>query len=179
MVDPVAARLWSYRLLFVALIALFAFLRLLPLDTVPGGVPGPDFMVALTFAWVLRRPAYVPAALIVALFLVADLIFSHPPGVGAALVLLSSEFLRRRQAISRELPFLAEWFMVSLLLAFMVIGEQLILAMTLVDRPLLTQSGLRAILTALSYPLIVAFSSFVFGVRKATPDEVSALGARL
>ena len=136
-------------------------------------------MVALTFAWVLRRPAFVPMGLIVVLFLIVGLICNQPPGVMALIVLLASEFLRRRQALSRELPFLGEWMMVTILLALMVLGEQLLLALTLVDRPPLLQAGLRAMLTSLSYPLVVLASSAVFGVRKATPDEVSALGARL
>jgi len=40
--------------------------RILPLSTEPGSVPGPDVVLCLTFAWVLRRPEYVPALLIAA-----------------------------------------------------------------------------------------------------------------
>lgn len=179
MVDPVAARLWSYRAMFVALILLLAFLRILPLDTVPGGWPGPDLILALTFAWILRRPAYVPAPLIVAVFLFCDLLFQRPPGLWTLLVLLGTEFLRARQAFSREIPLLLEWAMVSIVLAVMIVADQLILSLFLLTAPAVGLQGIQVLFTIAIYPFVVAFTSMVLGIRKASPEEVSALGARL
>lgn len=179
MVDPVSARLWGYRALFVALIGFLAMLRLLPLGTVPGSLPWPDLMLAMTFAWVLRRPSYVPAVLIVGLFVMTDLLFQRPPGLYAMLVLLGAEFLRAKQALSRELSFAAEWALVAGVLAAIVAVNHLILSLLLVQHPPLGLAVLRAVFTAMIYPLVVALCYFGLNIRKASAEEVAALGARL
>mgnify|MGYP006273717441 CR=1 FL=1 len=179
MVDPVTARIWSYRALFVVLVGLLALLRLMPVGGAPGGLPGPDLIVALTLAWVLRRPAYVPAWLIVALFLPLDLLLGHPPGLGALSVLLGAEALRARQALTRSLPFLLEWALVAAVLLAMTGAVQVVLALFAAPRPILGLDLLRALFTALAYPAIVLVTQALFGVRKASPGEVDALGARL
>jgi rod shape-determining protein MreD len=179
MVDPIAARMWLFRGVFVLLVSIFAFFRLLPLDSAPGALPGPDLMLALTFAWVLRRPGYVPAVIIVGVFLVCDLIFHRPPGLWALLMLLGSEFLRARQDMSRGMPFILEWTLVTGVIVAVVAANHLVLALLVVDRPPLGLSVLRGFFTTLIYPLVVGVSYFVFDVRKASPEEVTALGARL
>lgn len=179
MVDPISARQFWYRCLFVALVFVLVFIRLLPIDTVPGGFPGPDLILALTMAWVLRRPAFVPAPLIVAVFLTCDLLFQEPPGLWAMLVLLGTEFLRAKQALSRQMPFLVEWAIVVGVLAAIVAANQIILSVLLVDTPPLGMAVARAIFTALVYPIVVGASYLVFDIRKASPEEAAALGARL
>ena len=66
MVDPLTTRRLAHRALYVALAAVILFLRLLPVNPMAHGIPGPDLMLAFTLAWVLRRPDFVPALLIVA-----------------------------------------------------------------------------------------------------------------
>ena len=56
MVDPITTRTWGYRGLFTVLILLLAFFQMLPLGSGAGKLPGADLTVAVTFAWVLRRP---------------------------------------------------------------------------------------------------------------------------
>ena len=74
MVDPVTrARLW-HRVMFVTIAALVLLLRLLPLSPSTSGFSGPDITLALTLAWVLRRPEYVPVALIVLVIVVEALL---------------------------------------------------------------------------------------------------------
>ncbi|MEO1681234.1 MAG: rod shape-determining protein MreD [Pseudomonadota bacterium] len=179
MVDPVTARLWSYRALFVVLVAVIAVGRLMPVDAGSTGLPGPDLLLALTFAWVLRRPAYVPAWLVVALFLPLDLIFHQPPGLGALTVLVATEVLRGRKELSAGLPFPIEWALVAVALVATAGALQILMGLFLVPRPPLGLELLRALLTAAIYPVVVAVSAHGFGVRKATPGEVDALGARL
>ena len=48
---------WLHRAAFALIAAAVLFLRLLPIDTMPGGLPGPDVMACLTLAWALRRSA--------------------------------------------------------------------------------------------------------------------------
>lgn len=179
MVDPVTSRTWTYRLGFAALCALFAFFRLLPLSTTAGGWPGPDLMLALAFAWVLRRPAFVPPLLIFAVFLAADFLFQRPPGLWTLMVLLGCEFLRARQDMSRELPFPLEWALAGATLVALTIAYFALLALFLVPRPPLGAAAQQALVTAAFYPLVVLASHMLFGLRKAAPGEVDALGHRL
>ncbi|MFY0635138.1 MAG: rod shape-determining protein MreD [Vannielia sp.] len=179
MVDPITTRIWTYRAAFLGLCTLFAFFRLLPLDTTAGGLPGPDLMLALTFAWVLRRPSYVPPALMVFVFLMADLIFQRPPGLWALLVLLGCEFLRARQGLSRELPFPLEWAMAGIVMLALMVANMALLALFMVPRPPIGVAVLQIGMTILTYPIVVAASHMLFGLRKAAPGEVDALGHRL
>lgn len=162
MVDPVLARRWSFRLGFVALAGLLLLLRLLPLDIAPGGWPGPDLLLALTFAWVLRRPDFVPAALIAMVFLLDDMLSQRPPGLWAALVLLGSEFLRGRIALLRGQPFLAEWAMVAGVALVMVLAGRLVLALAMVPQAALGPEIMRLLLTVLVYPPVAGLSRLVF-----------------
>ncbi|WP_116130804.1 rod shape-determining protein MreD [Tropicimonas sp. IMCC34043] len=179
MVDPITARTWSYRALYVLLILLISFFQLLPLGAVTGKWAGPDLSLALTFAWVLRRPAYVPVPLIAGLFLFLDLLMQRPPGLDAALVVLGSEFLRARRHMSRSLPFTVEWALVTAVLLALVGLNQLALAVVMLGPPPLGLALLRALVTAAAYPLVVALSHYVLGVRAAAPHEADALGSRL
>ncbi|MEM9249456.1 MAG: rod shape-determining protein MreD [Pseudomonadota bacterium] len=179
MIDPITARTWSYRALFFALVLVLAIARLIPTGGAAGGLPGPDLILALTCAWVLRRPAYVPAWLVVAVFLPLDLMLHQAPGLGALAVLLVTEFLRRRQALSRALPFSLEWALVAVVLLVAVAGMQLVLGLFFLPRPPLGLDVIRAIFTAAVYPLAVLFTVYVCKLRKASPGEVDALGARL
>lgn len=179
MVDPVTLQTWGHRALFAGLIGTLAIARLMPVDAGQIGLPGPDLMLVLTFAWVLRRPSFVPAWLIVALFLPLDLLFQRPPGLGALIVLLAAEFLRGREGFSRGLPFPLEWAMVAGVLLAMAGVTQIVLGIFFVPRPPLGLELLRALFTAAVYPVAVLASHFLFGVRRASPGEVDALGARL
>lgn len=179
MVDPVTVRTWGYRGVFVGLVLALALARLMPSGGAMGALPGPDLILAITFAWVLRRPGYVPAWLVVALFLLLDLLLHRPPGIGALTVLLATEFLRARQALSRSLSFAMEWALVTAVMLAAVAGQQLVMGLFFVPRPPLGLDLLRALFTAAIYPLAVVATHSIFGVRKASPGEVDALGARL
>lgn len=168
-----------WRLAFVGLAALIAFGRLLPFTGGQGSLPGPDLLLALAAAWVLRRPDYAPVALIAAVMLVADFLFMRPPGLWAAVVVLGTEVLRTREAGWRDLPFLVEWALVSMVFTAMWVANAAILAIFLVEQPPLGLTLLQLILTMLAYPVAVALTVFVFGLRRAAPGEVDELGRRL
>ncbi len=179
MVDPVTGRTWAYRALFALLMLALAFSQLLPLGMGAGRLPGPDLTLALTFAWVLRRPGYVPAWLVLVIFLFFDLLLQRPPGLGAALMLLGTEVLRSRRDMSRALPFTVEWLLVTLVLLAVAGLNQFALTLALVDRPPLGLALLRALFTAAAYPIVVLVSHYAFGVTSADPAEADALGNRL
>src|SRR6056297_633829 len=96
MADTLPTGRWRYWLLFLAIAAVLFFVQLLPLDLQPGRFPGPDVLLLLAIAWVLRRPDFVPVLLVAAVFLLADILFMRPLGLWTALVVLGMEFLRAR-----------------------------------------------------------------------------------
>lgn len=176
MIDPVTTRLWAYRTLFVALAAALLFLRLLPLSTLPVRIPGPDLMLCITLAWVLRRPDFVPAGFIVAVFLLEDMLAMRPPGLWALIVLLGSEFLRDRAGPMRGLPFLAEWATVTAVMAIMLLANRLVLALVMVPQTGLGLTLLQLLTTVAAYPLVVAASHLVLGLRGAS--DIEGMGSR-
>lgn len=176
MIDPMTSRLWMYRILYLLVATAVIFFRLLPLDLSAGRWPGPDLLVVFAFAWVMRRPAYVPVLLVGAIFLTADMLFLRPPGLWAALGVLGLEFLRSREHLSRDLPFLVEWMMVSGVLISMTLAYRLILVIFVVNQPSFGLTLIQLIATLLSYPAAVAISRLVFSVRKIAPGEVDQLG---
>lgn len=179
MAEPVTSRPLGYWSLFVALAALWLFVRILPLSTLPASLPGPDLLLCLTFAWVLRRPAYMPALLVAAVFLIEDLVLMRPPGLWALLVVLGTEFLRQRQALLREVTFPTEWALVAGVALSMLVIERVVLFMLMVPQPGLGPALLQMIFTLLAYPLVVGISHVILKVRKPATGEVDALGRPL
>ncbi|MFZ5751632.1 MAG: rod shape-determining protein MreD [Pseudomonadota bacterium] len=179
MVDPTRTVRWSYRGLFLLLSAFFVFLRILPLSTVPSSWPGPDLMLCLTFAWVLRRPDFVPALMIAAVFLIEDILYMRPPGLMALLILLGSEFLRSREPGMRGLPFPAEWAVVAVVMVTIMLVYRAVLAILVVPQGAFGFALLQVLTTILAYPVVVWVSHHLFGLRRAATGEVDALGHRL
>ncbi|MAQ36977.1 MULTISPECIES: rod shape-determining protein MreD [Thioclava] len=179
MIDPITRRRLSYRTLFVVIGLVLIFVRLMPVDHSPGGLPGPDLTLALTLAWVLRRPEYAPALLIVLVFLLEDIMFWRPIGLWALIVLGATEFLRRREQSLRDLPFALEWALVAGLLIAMVAVKRIVLLVTMVDQPSLGLELFQMLVTLAAYPVVVLVSRVAFGLRRAAPGEVDAYGHRM
>ena len=179
MADVIVTRLWRNRALFLLIAMTIVFGRLLPLDAGPGNWPGPDLILILTYAWVLRRPDYVPVGLVAAVILLTDILFMRPLGLWTALVILGLEFLRAREPLWRDVPFLIEWFMAGIAILAVSVSYLLVLSLFAVDQPTLGQSLIHLILTILVYPLAVLFSSAVIGFKKMSPGAVDQLGRKL
>lgn len=172
------SRTWPMRVAYVILAMVIIFFHLLPLETVPRHWAPPDILLVFTFAWILRRPDYAPTLLIAGVFLLADLLLERPPGLYAALVVLGSDFLKSRANGLSETSFLGEWTTVAIVLsAVMVIYRVILGTVVLYDVPL-SLAGSRLILTIAAYPLAVVISQSVLGVRRPTPADSNAMGAR-
>lgn len=169
---------WFYRGVFALVAALVLFVRLLPLETTPGRLPGPDVMACLTLAWTLRRPDYVPPVLIAAVFLAEDILTLRAPGLWAATMVLGAEFLRSRAELMREVTFPLEWLAVALVLAGMFLVQRVVLAVVFVPQPPLGVALVHLVVTVLAYPVAVALSHVLLRVRKPATGEVDALGRR-
>ncbi|KMW59825.1 Rod shape-determining protein MreD [Candidatus Rhodobacter oscarellae] len=171
-----ATRRWFYGCTFFVISALIILLHLVPLRIVPGRIPGPDLLVCFTFAWLLRRPHYVPVLLIAVMFLMSDVLFMRPLGLWAALVVLGSEFLRARETAAREQPFPMEWGMVAAVLLCITLANAAVLAVLVVGQPALGLTLFQYVATVLCYPLVVLLSRWVFKLTKMTPNQTDARG---
>lgn len=162
-------------LLFVLCIAALLFLRLLPLSAGPTGWPGPDIALCLVLAWVLRRPDQLPALLIVAAFLLEDVLLYRPPGLWPAIVLLGSEAARLREARWRDQPFMVEWLRIAILVGAMMLGYRIVQMLFLMPVPALGQVILQYLATVIAYPLVVLGARWLLGLRRIGPVEAERM----
>lgn len=154
------------------------FLSLLPLGGVPGR-PGPDAVLCLLAATVMRRPDLVPAPMVAILVFLEDLLTMRPPGLWAALTLAGTEVLRDRAQSSRDLGFWAEWLLVAIVFAGMFATGRIALGLLMVTQPPISDIAAEALVTMLFYPLVVLVLRAIFGLRKPASGEVDDRGRRL
>lgn len=171
--------MWLHRALFVAIALALLFLRLLPLEREAGALPGPDILLCLTFAWTMRRPDYLPVPLVVAVVLLEDLVLMRPPGLWTALVVIGSEFLRNRSAMTRELSFAVEWLLVSVLMLALLVAYRTVFALVLLPQPGFGFALVQVIWSILCYPVVVALSRYGLDLYKPAMGEVDAYGRRM
>lgn len=177
--DGVGNGIWLARAMFAVAVTVMLFLRLLPLQAEAGTLPGPDLLMCLCCAWVLRRPDHLPALLIAGAVLVEDMLLMRPPGLWAALMLLGTEFLRSRAAFSRELTLVSEWVMVAVVMLAMMLAFRVVMAVTLLPQPGLGLTLIQFLFSVLAYPFVVGALRLAFGLRKPATGEVDALGRPL
>ncbi|MBT9384581.1 rod shape-determining protein MreD [Pseudooceanicola sp. CBS1P-1] len=173
------ARVWGLRLVYVALCLVIILFALLPLQTEPRLWVGPNLMLALTFAWALRRPELVPIPLVAVMFLLSDFLQMRPPGLLSALAVIATARLQGRARIMRERSILREWFSAGIAVLVVLFGYRVLLGVFFIDRPQLVVTLSEAVMTIAFLPVMVAFSSLFFGIRRAAVGEVDSLGHRL
>lgn len=171
-------QLWMRRAAYVALSLGIIFFHLLPLETTPRRWAGPDLLLALTAVLSLRRPEAVPVLSVALVMLLADLLFQRPPGLWAALVVLSSAWLKRRARSLRDAPFIAEWLTAAVAFGGVALGYRLALGVTMTPTTSLGLSLIQAMMTALFYPAVVLAVRLVLGARAPRRGEGEGMGAR-
>ncbi|WP_170784820.1 rod shape-determining protein MreD [Ruegeria lacuscaerulensis] len=176
--DSQTSQLWAKRGLYLFLALLILFFHLLPLNARPDRWPFPDLIIALTFAWVLRRPEFVPIPLIAVVMLLADLLLQRPPGLLAALVVMGASYLRNAAPGLRDAGFMGEWTSAAVVITAVFALNRVILAILSVQQAALGPVVIQVVLTIAVYPLIVLLSQSGFGVRRVSTSESGAVGAR-
>ncbi len=136
----------------------------------------PDILLCLSLAWMVRRPDLLPAPVIAGYFLLEDILLLRPPGLWALIVLAGTEFLRSRRAQLRGYGFGLEYLLIIGMLLVMFLFNRFVLAIVMAPQAPLGLSLMHLLGTVLAYPLIVAVSHFVFGLRKPATGEVDSLG---
>lgn len=178
MAENVLSRRMPMRIAYFAIAAVIVFFHLLPLSTMPPYWAPPDLLLGITFAWLMRRPDYVPMLSIAAVMLMADLMFQRPPGLMALLAVLGCEYLRTRAANLREASFAGEWLAVCLTLAAITLANRMILALLGVAQAQFGLALMQMLATMIAYPAIVLVSQWLLGIRKPAPGDAGALGVR-
>ncbi|WP_322865213.1 hypothetical protein U5922_002785 [Aquicoccus sp. G2-2] len=113
-----------------------------------------------------------------ALLLLCDLLLGRAPGLYSALALMALLNLRSRANQLRGMPFGVEWITVSAALGFVLLGQWLILGLTLVDQPSISLVLIQLVASVALYPLTALTTRYVFGLRPIGLGEVNALGQR-
>lgn len=153
--------------LYLALAGTLIVARLVPLSPGPGAWPGPDLLLCLTIAWVLRRPDLLPVGLVAAVALMSDLLLQRPPGLWAALIVLATEYMRGRSQPGQEPSLTGEVALFAALCTALVCANWLLLALFMVPRPPLLSLLAQVPVTVLTYPLVVLVLVQLFGIRRA------------
>ncbi|MGI9370033.1 MAG: rod shape-determining protein MreD [Ruegeria sp.] len=169
---------WFKRGLFLLIAVLILFLHLLPLDTQPDRWPFPDLLIAMTFAWVLRRPELVPTLSVALVMLVADLLLQRPPGLLAALVVGGTAYLRSAAPGMRDIGFVGEWISVGAVMSLIFVANRTVLSIVSVQQVALGPALFQLVLTITVYPLMVLATQALFGVRRVSASDPEALGGR-
>lgn len=179
MADTVHKPVWLYRGIFLGLALLILFVRLLPLGSLPGHLPGPDLLLCMLLAWVMRRPDYLPVLLIAGIVFLEDVMVMRPLGLWTALVVLATEFLRSRAALTRELSFAVEWMLVAGLMVGLLLAYRLLFAIAFLPQPGFGFALTQTLWSMVCYPGAVIASRLVLDLRKPAMGELDALGKRL
>ena len=179
MADSPAARIWIGRAVYLAVATAIVFLQLLPIDTAPPAWAPPDLLLAVTLAWVARRPEFLPFFVVFLVFLLTDLLFQRPPGLWAALVLILTETVRSRSRGLRNVPLALEWGTVATGIVAITLGNRLVLAIVMTPQAPLTPTLVQMVLTIVIYPVVVVVAQVLFGLTRPAPGQVDSLGHRL
>ena len=174
--DQNLLQIWGMRLVFVLTAMVILFFHLLPLNPAPSQWAGPDILVALVFAWAVRRPDYVPILLVAAVMLLADMLLHRPPGLWSVLVVCAAEWLKSRENRQRETTFALEWLTFAGTLIVITLLYRTVLMLLILAPGTIMLSVIQVVMTILAYPVVVAASYFFFGVRRAAPGDVDRLG---
>ncbi|PJI92893.1 rod shape-determining protein MreD [Yoonia maricola] len=176
MAERVDRKTWVQGAVFVGLAFVLIVVDLVPLDMRPSLWVAPDLLLAVTLAWVVRKPNYVPVLVIAFLFLMTDFLFMRPPGLWAALVVILSEMLRRQHREFRNMPLLIEWGTVAFGIVAITIVNRIVLAIVMSPQAPLGLSLIEMMVTILVYPIVLLIAHFIFGVSRTAPGEIGTKG---
>jgi len=178
MIDPITLTRWRGRFMFFAVAMALIFMRLLPLGGEAGQLPGPDWLVCIIFALMMRRPEFLPLWLLVVVLLLEDIFLMRPLGLWAALVILAAEVVRTRTILMRELSFLMEWAVIAALMLGMMLAYRLAYALALMPQVSFGYALVEVIWSIIAYPGVVMISRYVLALKKPALGEVDNYGRR-
>ncbi len=158
--------------------AVILFVKLIPLDLLPGRIAPPDIMFCLAVALLIRRPGALPMWLVALVFLLNDILLSQPLGLWALIVLATSEVVRGTRSNVREMLFLSEWFWFAGLYVAATVALFVLKFLLFIPREPLTMILPMLVFTVACYPVVVLYLNYVFKVAKSIRADYTGIGAR-
>lgn len=172
MFDAYLIRRLGYMAIFVFVSALVLFVKVLPLHDPGAGFPPPDLILCFAFAWVVRRPDYLPVLLVAAVLLVSDMVTLSPPGLAPFLAIIGLEALSSRREQLAGQGFALEVGLVAGILMLMFLAERIILGLFMVPQPGFGLGLLAVLITIAFYPLVVAITAWGFRIEWLKPGAL-------
>ncbi len=168
MAEPRASGVWKLRATFVGLTMVLLFVRLLPLQTTPTTISGPDIIMALIFYLSLQRPDAVPSVLIGAVILIEDMFLQRPPGLMAALIILASAWLKLTGIQTQDRNWIKDWWMATVAMVATTVVMRIVLTLALVPRPPVLLHYTQLLSTILVFPIVAFVAYYVLQIRPET-----------
>ncbi len=156
---------WFNRALYASLGLFVILAAILPLGLSAESAVMPDILMAMTFAWIIRRPATAPVFLVFLVALFADILMMRPLGLWAGITVLVGEFARSQVRPLREQMFVMEWLLFAGIFALALLLNNLMLSLAFSPRPNLDLTVNHILLTAAMYPIIVGIMHWIFHIR--------------
>ncbi|MBY8975733.1 rod shape-determining protein MreD [Rhodobacteraceae bacterium NNCM2] len=163
-------------LIFTALGLLAIFIEAAPAGIEATSLPSPDLLLCVVAFWVLRRPGSTPLLLVFALGLCRDLLTDAPLGAGTLGIVLAAQVLTERRNWIAAQPFVVEWMMVGLAIAFTLILQWVLVVVTLGHPPYLRLLLIMAGMTFFSYPVVAVVFRWLLGISWRKGDGLTRSG---
>ena len=94
------------------------------------------------------------------------------------LALIACEQMKKQSRSLRDASLATELVSAALWIVGIGIAYRLVLAILLVEVPQLSPALIQIVVTVLAYPLVVAVTHAVMGVRKPAPGDIDGKGVR-
>lgn len=167
---------WAHlmRLLGMALLALMGlvavYLEAAPLGLAADARPSPDLLFLVVAYWSVRRPGTAALPVVFGLGLMRDLLTDTPVGLGALSLVLAAEYLKAIGPALARWRFVAEWLIVGLTMAAMLLLQWLGVLLLLAHPPYLSDLGLQCLLSLALYPALALVLRWLFGISRRKPE---------
>lgn len=153
---------------FVLLGLFLLMLQILPLQRPPSALAAPDTIVALALCWAIRAPFGVGFFSLTFLIFTSDIVLQKPLGLATLCVLLVVQWLRMHADTIRDMAFIFEWLTVGAAYCLIYGTQVIILKLIAPDFADLRVFVVQTIGGFLFYPIAVAASFLLFGIKRSS-----------
>lgn len=170
---------WFKQAILILFAALMIMYNLIPFNLTPDALPTGDIMFCVICILTIRRPEIVPFWIITLIYLGFDIFQMKALGVKTICVLIAAEILRLYRNIFRENPFFFEWLVISVAFLLVLIANEVILRLTIVPTPPISNLFWEFLFTILVYPIILFLMTYVLKIKKPAMGEFDNRGQKL
>ena len=135
-----------------------------PLGLAAEARPSPDLVFCVVAYWSVRRPEAAAMLAVFALGLIRDLLTDTPVGIGALSLVVASEYLKALSLALARRRFIAEWVVVALFLAFVLLGQWLLVLLMLAHPPYLSDLWSQWVISVALYPALALVWRWLFQI---------------